>query len=104
MLGKSADRNSRHHARNGVTPGAALQGGMKEKTMDAKIYSAFRYTRHIARAYRAGIRRQKAASQQRSEEVEVITRELHGVLDWWAAQGLACVYDRAVSPTWDRHP
>lgn len=102
MLGKSADRNSRHHARNGVTPGAALRGGMKEKTMDAKIYSAFRYTRHIARALRAGIRRQEAAPDRYEEG---ITRELHDALNWWAAQGLACVYDRAISPEWDwRHP
>lgn len=69
--------------------------------MDAKL-SSYRYTRHLARAYRAGIRRQEAAPQQwREEGLEALTRELHDALNWWAAQGLACVYDRAVSPAWD---
>jgi len=104
MSGKSADRNSRHHARNGVTPGAALRGGMKEKTMN--MLSSFRYTRNLARAYRAGIRRQEVAPQEwREEGLDELVRELRCALDWWAAQGLACVYDRAVSPAWDwKHP
>ncbi len=67
------------------------------------MLSSFRYTRHLARAYRAELRRQEAAPQDRYEEG--ITRELREVLDWWAAQGLACVYDRAIRPDRDRkHP
>ncbi len=79
---------------------------MKGNDMNADLRKSFRYTRHLARAYRAWLRRQEAAPQQcRGEGFEALTRELRGVLDWWAAQGLACVYDRAVSPAWDfRHP
>jgi len=74
--------------------------------MNADLRKSFRYTRHLARAYRAECRRQEAALQQwREEGFEALTRELHDVLDWWAAQGLACVYDRAISPERDwRHP
>jgi len=79
---------------------------MKGNDMNADLRKSFRYTRHLARAYRAGIRRQEVAPQEwREEGLEALTRELRGVLDWWAAQGLAQVYDRAISPEWDwRHP
>lgn len=74
--------------------------------MDAKIYSSFRYTRHLARAYRAGLARQEVAPQQwREDGLDELARQLHGALDWWAARGLAHVYDRATSPAWDwKHP
>jgi len=75
---------------------------MKEKAMNAKMLSSYRYTRRLARAYRAGLARQDVAPQQwREDGLMELAKQLHAALDWWAAQGLAHVYDRAINHAWD---
>jgi len=71
---------------------------MGVKTMN----KSYRHTRRLARAYRAGLARQEIAPQAwREEGLVELAADLHRALDWWAAQGLAHVYDRATSPAWD---
>lgn len=64
--------------------------------------SEFRYTRQLARAYRASQARQNVAPQRwREEGLEALTKELGVTMERWAERGQIRVYDRAVSPEWD---
>lgn len=67
--------------------------------MSSISLSDFRYTRCLARAYRASEARQLVAPQQwREEGLLDLSRQLQAAMDWWADQGLIRVYDRAVIP------
>lgn len=80
-----------------TSPAAALRGGMKENEMNANLRKSYRYTRHLAHAYRASMARQEIAPQQwREDGLMELSRKLHSTLDWWAAQELAHVYNQAI--------